>query len=173
MLAEHKPALLQRQNATGQTPLEASREAHYSKVLLRPPSLYPQDTRRIWRGRHFAYSSIADVSIADIPVTDFATRQNETPWDRMSDVEKTWRVCEEIARREENKGIKRKLVTPSEANGVAKRLVKQQEKRSKEAEAAVATMGRYQSRNRHRLQYGHDYDEDDDQIDRWLKEKKQ
>lgn len=174
ILAEHKPALLHRENATGQTPLEASRDAHYSKIFSGPPSLYPQSKRRIWRDGYLGDRPIDETSLAEVPVADFAARPDETAWDKMSDVDKTWSVCEEIAGREENQGITRKLVTLWEANEVAKRLAKQQEKRTKEAEADMAARKADRSTGRRRRrygQYGYGQTQDDDQIERWVKEK--
>ncbi|GAB7356001.1 hypothetical protein MBLNU459_g6627t2 [Dothideomycetes sp. NU459] len=108
VILDHRPELLYRENATGQTPYEVAQDAYLSEQFADPPEV-PGVRRR-------GHESVNERrSMVDTAPEDFVK-----PPDTLSNKVKVWEVCKEFDRKAVSK--KRKLVTLHEANEVAKRL---------------------------------------------------
>ena len=117
VMIQHSPALLYRENAMGQTPLDLVE----SLYLHHRTDHAPQVT-----SRHHHRQAIQDREPwTFVPKAD-AEAQDE------HDIVKTWKVCKEAAAKFPGT---RKLVSVLEANEVAKRLAEISEQQRKQAEA--------------------------------------
>ena len=119
MLA-HDPALLWRENAMGQTPLELAESLYIRHCTSGNPDI------------GHARKKTQDLKPEDfLPKTDIST-QDENADSDIDDVVHTWRICQASAAA--HPGM-RKLISVSEAREVAKRLT-EQTKREKAPEAS-------------------------------------
>lgn len=123
LIAARKPALLWRENATGRTPFEMARDSWMSDVFSGPPQIDSKNRRNIHRHGYYC-SRISEYDSTVAPPEEFDTtpKSEKQRLAEMSAAEATWRVCERMAQRPENRGLKRKLVSLTEANEVARRL---------------------------------------------------
>ena len=101
IMLKHDPALLVRENAMGQTPLELAESLYVRDCTKGNPDIRRAGYRKL----------------EDRPVKEFVEGENNT--EKEDDVRKTWRVCREFAEKEPRR---RKLVSVAEAREVARRL---------------------------------------------------
>ena len=115
LILAHNPALLARENAMGQTPLELAE------------SLYVRDCTKgnpdITRSQYRALEYRQPEEFVDDGKGEARGEGEE------NNIRQTWRVCRECATREPRK---RKLVSVSEAREVARRLAERNKARSEE-----------------------------------------
>lgn len=118
MLA-HDPALLSRENAMGQTPLELAENLYVRDCTKGNPDINRQG---YWR-------------LEDRQFEEFRKEEARGGAEKESEVRNTWQVCREVARREPRG---RKLVSVAEAREVARRLAE----RNKEMKAEEGGEGK-------------------------------
>jgi len=110
------PDLLYRENATGRTPLEMSRDIYIASCVENAPSLTPGHSYR-----HTYYTGYVDHnSVLHRPSSDFVAKK-EMPEESKK---RTWEICCEMDEKMRAEGgeRKRRLVSLFEANEVAKRV---------------------------------------------------
>jgi len=137
LIAARAPALLHRENATGRTPLEVARDAWTADVFAHPPSIEPRGGTPFSIVPYYYGVSPEEFDSVAAPAADFATGDAERKARRrarMSAVEATWRVCEEIGHGVQDSAVRRKLVSLAEANEVARRLAARQRDRGTTSE---------------------------------------
>jgi hypothetical protein len=100
------PSLLYRENATGRTPLEMSRDMYISSCVSEPIQI---------SGNEYAQSIIHRAPESFLP-------KNEA--EAVNNVKRTYEICTEADKRMESEGRekKRRLVSLMEANEVAERV---------------------------------------------------
>ncbi|KAL8943907.1 MAG: hypothetical protein Q9216_000801 [Gyalolechia sp. 2 TL-2023] len=121
LLLERDPALLFRENAMGQTPLELAHSLYVAECAN-----VSLDIRRL------GYKPLGDRE-----PEDFVEKQNDIDsadvmnerWD--GDIPRTWKICQKSAEKEPRA---RKLVSVNEAREVAKRLAEKKKREGEEAE---------------------------------------
>jgi hypothetical protein len=110
------PSLLYRENATGRTPLEMSREIYIASCVGEPPKI-SSGYGQYYPGRH-DYSSIINQAASTFVVPK-APKPEETK-------KRTWEICASVDKEMLEEGgegkRKRRLVSLFEANEVAKRV---------------------------------------------------
>jgi hypothetical protein len=118
-LLSRNPTLLYRENATGRTPLEMSRDMYIASRVANPPDL-TSGYQRYYPGQH-DYSSIINR-----PASDFLNKDDKSEESKKG----TWEICGEFDEKmvgEKGEGAierKRRIVSLFEANEVAKRVAK-------------------------------------------------
>ena len=117
LMLKHDPALLVRENAMGQTPLELAENLYVRDCTKRNPDI-----------RKVRYQKLEKR-----PAEDFAENGKDKV-EEENDVRKTWRVCREFAKKEPRR---RKLVSVAEAREVAKRLVQRNKEKKMDVEKRI------------------------------------
>lgn len=113
MLA-HDPALLWRENAMGQTPLELAESLYIRHCTSGNPDIKPQ------------YKPMQDLEMEHfLARIDDHNRDKDDSGAEINDVVRTWRICQASAATHPGK---RKLISVSESREVAKRLLTEQTK---------------------------------------------
>ncbi|KAL9594575.1 MAG: hypothetical protein Q9219_006959 [cf. Caloplaca sp. 3 TL-2023] len=155
-LLEKHAALLTRENAMGQTPLELAHSLYVRECAKSNPSL-----------RGFSYKALESREPKDFIVKkknkDDASLDDEEgledpEWD--TDIVRTWKICQRYA-----DGVKgRTLVSVNEARAVAKRLADRKKRESEEAEREE------EEEKRGREKGGEDGKKKgkEDEVDKWL-----
>ncbi|KAL8726219.1 MAG: hypothetical protein Q9166_006844 [cf. Caloplaca sp. 2 TL-2023] len=123
LILEYDPALLARENAMGQTPLELAHSMYVRECAKGNPEI-----------RHLGYRPLEKRE-----PKDFALKENKIEYEDDNDddedwnnaITKTWEICKACAEREPRK---RKLVSVIEAREVAKRLADKNKKKKEEIE---------------------------------------
>ncbi len=108
------PSLLYRENATGRTPLEMSRDIYLSSRVSDPPNIATFGHQAYPLGQtHWN-------SVVNKPPQDFLPKKPEPEESK----KRTWEICEGVDSDMEREGKekKRRLVSLFEANEVAKRV---------------------------------------------------
>ncbi|KAL8780967.1 MAG: hypothetical protein Q9213_006218 [Squamulea squamosa] len=123
LILEHDPALLARENAMGQTPLELAHSMYVRECAKRNPDI-----------RHLRYTPIPQRTPKDFVPKDEEKGKDgkatdEDDWHNQ--ITKTWEVCKAYAEKEPRK---RKLVSVNEAREVAKRLADKNKMKKEQAE---------------------------------------
>ena len=117
VMIQHNPALLYRENAMGQTPLDLVESLYLHHRTDHAPQL---------RSSRHCYQAIQDRG----PWT-FVAKADDQMEDE-HDIVTTWKVCKEAAAKHRGS---RKLVSVMEANEVAKRLAEKSEQERRQREA--------------------------------------
>lgn len=130
LMLEHDPALLARENAMGQTPLELAHSMYVRECAKGNPDI-----------RHLRYTPIDQRKTEDFAPKDRKKEQggeatdedegDDEDWN--NDITKTWEICKSYAEKEPRK---RKLVSVNEAREVAKRLADKNKIKKEETEGA-------------------------------------
>ncbi|KAK8155182.1 ankyrin repeat-containing domain protein [Phyllosticta citrichinensis] len=124
IILDRRPELLHRENATGRTPAEIAWDERMSECFKEPPQL-PRDPGSIF-GTSISQTVGRDPIVRRRP-EQFVHEQTAIDKKQPSTVLKTWNMVEERLSSDEKAGqSKRKLVSLSEANEVARRLAKKQ-----------------------------------------------
>ncbi|TVY75886.1 Uncharacterized protein LSUE1_G007435 [Lachnellula suecica] len=105
------PSLLYRENATGRTPLEMSRDIYIASCAENPPQIGASH-HSIFYGQHNSQS------VLNKPASDFAKKEDEPEESK----KRTWEICMEADAKVGVESKKRRLVSLFEANEVAKRV---------------------------------------------------
>lgn len=111
VILEYRPELLYREDATGRTPYEIARDAHFAKTFAHAPDV---PGVRIRKHAHIFKGDDERVALLN------RSEESFKPFDLRSDEEKAWDMCKDFDRKAEFG--KRKLVTLYEANEVMKRI---------------------------------------------------
>lgn len=114
VMLKHDPALLVRENAMGQTPLELAESLYVRDCTKGNP-----DIRRVGYRK-----------LEDRPPEEFVGEGKDSI-EEENDVRKTWTVCREFAKK---KARGRKLVSVAEAREVARRLAERNKEKKIDAE---------------------------------------
>jgi hypothetical protein len=109
-----RPHLLHRENATGRTPLEMSRDTFISSCVTNPPSLNDGPGRHTYRPGQNDPNSVIHR-----PASSFVQSQESSEEERRKRV---WELCAAADEKLEAPQKKRRLVSLFEANEVAKRV---------------------------------------------------
>jgi hypothetical protein len=106
--------LLYRENATGRTPLEMSRDIYIASTVENAPSIEGG------YHRHYYPGQVDYNSILQQPLSNFVPKKEEPEESK----KRTWEICDRTDRelRAEGGERKRRLVSLFEANEVAKRV---------------------------------------------------
>lgn len=114
LILEHDPALLFRENAMGQTPLELAHSLYVRRCAKGNPNVFADRYKALEKREPEYFTK--------------ATGEEDDDGDDWSDVvTRTWDVCKEMA---EKAARGRKLVSVNEAREVAKRLADKQQRES-------------------------------------------
>lgn len=143
VMIQNNPALLYRENAMGQTPLDLVESLYLHHRTDHPPRLTSTQYYR--------------QAIQDREPWKFVAKADDQAQDE-HDIVKTWKVCKESAARFPGT---RKLVSVMEANEVAKRLAEKSEHKRKQLE-----MGDQEHRRDWSGQH-ENADEKGDEVSRW------
>lgn len=113
-LLSRNPDLLYRENATGRTPLEMSRDIYTASQVAKPVELNSGFHHRYYPGQQ-DYNSIIHQ-----PSSNFAKKDDQPEESK----KRTWEICVEMDSQmgKEGKERKRRIVSLFEANEVAKRI---------------------------------------------------
>ncbi|KAL8636398.1 MAG: hypothetical protein Q9226_009261, partial [Calogaya cf. arnoldii] len=130
LMLEHDPALLETENAMGQTPLELAHSMYVRECAKGNPDI-----------RHQGY-----IPIDQRKTEDFKPKEDEEDdEDRNKDITRTWEICKAFAAREPRK---RKLVSVNQAREVSKRLAdknKIKKEQTEEAEQEEGEKGKFKT----------------------------
>jgi len=110
------PTLLYRENSTGRTPLEMSRDIYTASLVADPPSI--TDGNHFFNHYNPAYTNSS--SIINQPASNFAIKDKGEEESK----KRTWEICAKVDGEIEGEGKerKRRLVSLFEANEVARRV---------------------------------------------------
>jgi hypothetical protein len=106
------PSLLYRENATGRTPLEMSRDIYIASCAEHPPSI-TANNNQYYPDQH-NYNSLVNK-----PASTFVEKEDDAPEESKK---RTWEICAEADKGASDQMRKRRLVSLFEANEVAKRV---------------------------------------------------
>ncbi|KAL8890878.1 MAG: hypothetical protein Q9215_002029 [Flavoplaca cf. flavocitrina] len=130
LMLEHDPALLARENAMGQTPLELAHSMYVRECAKGNPNIRPS-----------TYTALDQRKTEDFAPESRKEEQGERTTDDIddddedwnNDITKTWKICKSYAEKEPHE---RKLISVSEAREVAKRLADKNKRKNDEIEKA-------------------------------------
>lgn len=117
VMLEHDPALLTRENAMGQTPLELAESLYVRECTSKNPDIWREGYRRL-------ESRNCEEFVDDVEEDEEAKDKED------NDVRATWKVCKEYAIREPRP---RRLISVNEAREVARRLAERNKEKNKES----------------------------------------
>jgi len=107
------PTLLYRENATGRTPLEMSRDIYIASCASNPPSI-STNNNTYYPGQN-DYNSLVNRA-----TSTFVEKEDDAPEESKK---RTWEICAQADEGASGEMRKRRLVSLFEANEVAKRVV--------------------------------------------------
>ena len=116
LMLEHDPALLSRENAMGQTPLELAESLYVRDCTQGNPDI-----------RKDGYRKLVDRDAEEF--VDSMKQDEKGDEEEKNDIRATWKVCKECAVREPRS---RKLVSVNEAREVARRLAERNKAKNEE-----------------------------------------
>ncbi|KAL8811822.1 MAG: hypothetical protein Q9200_001494 [Gallowayella weberi] len=128
LMLEHDPALLARENAMGQTPLELAHSMYVRECAKGNPDIHLLRYKPLDQRDAEEFAPQDKKSGKDVDAVDDADEDCE---DWNNDITRTWAICRACS---EKNPRKRKLVSVIEAREVAKRLADKNKKKREEME---------------------------------------
>ncbi|KAI4277467.1 MAG: hypothetical protein LQ337_001740 [Flavoplaca oasis] len=130
LMLEHDPALLARENAMGQTPLELAHSMYVRECAKGNPNIRPSTYTALDQRKTEEFAPESRKEEQGERTTDDIDDDDE---DWNNDITKTWKICKTYADKEPRE---RKLISVNEAREVAKRLADKNKRKNDEIEKA-------------------------------------